>query len=197
MRLAQVLAPARSPFAFDGLALGGTLRRRGRAGIQHGRDQNLPGQRRLLLVARHHADASSQIGARLFTGQIERSALSGQLGALLVSPQQHLVAQLQRTRKRMLGCQRIGQRHHRPRPPPASCRRCNRCPDLRPQRRRHGNAAPAGPLRRAACRHTGVHGPAHRLPRKSWCRYEESAAMRWLWCLTWIFRTGPGDETEM
>ncbi|MPM59843.1 hypothetical protein SDC9_106689 [bioreactor metagenome] len=99
---AQKAVPALRPLAIGGFAGGGPQRRRAGAGVEHGREQYLSGQRRMVLIARHQAHACGQIATRLFARQIERRALARQPRAVLVAPLQHLVSDLQWTRKRVL-----------------------------------------------------------------------------------------------
>ncbi|MNT08215.1 hypothetical protein D3C72_1429500 [compost metagenome] len=180
VRAAQVLAPPRSPLAFDGITLRSTLRRRGSTGVEHGRDENLARQRRVQLVARHHADAGGQVGTGLLARQIERRTLAGQPGTLFVGPLKHRVPQLQRAGKRMLRRQRVGHRHHAG---PGSCQGIahgaavvqvtrHKSATMKVHHQRRG----LSPLLAAIHAHAGLHAAGHLnggigMGVGGWCRF--------------------------
>ena len=108
-RAAQEIAPALNPLAVHRVSGGAPLRSRPYARVEHGRQQNLPGQWWVGLVARHQRHGRRQIASGLFPCQIHQGPLPAQLGAMAVHPLQHAIASVHRLRK---GRERISHRHH-------------------------------------------------------------------------------------
>jgi molybdenum-dependent DNA-binding transcriptional regulator ModE len=88
------------------------LRCRGRARVEHGRDQHQPGQRRRGAVASHERDGRGQVAARFLARQEELRLRAGDARALRVQPFERCVPGLHRIGKAVRGRERIADRGH-------------------------------------------------------------------------------------